>query len=137
MAIEVIDAAVITINSVDLSDHIEKCTLTITSDPQTYNAFGNSGWQSIAAGGLKSGQLDLDFLQDYASNEVDATLNGIVGTIVTFSVKPDSGATSATNPLYSGSVYIAEYKPIDASPNQVNRTAVSWPTSGAITRATS
>ena len=127
--------ATITINSVDLSDHITSASLEISYDDVETTAFGDAVRTRI--GGLGDATLNLTFNQAYASSEVDATLNALVGTSTAFVLKPTSGSVSATNPTYAGSVIVTSYTPISAEVGTLATLSVSWPVTGAITRATS
>ena len=128
-------SATITINSVDLSDHITQCSLEIAYEDVDTTSFGDAVRTRI--GGLGDATLNLTFNQDYASSEVDATLNGLVGTSTAFVLKPTSAAVSATNPTYSGNCIVTSYTPIGAEVGTLATLSVSWPVTGAITRATS
>lgn len=128
-------SATVTINSVDLSDHITSATLEQNYDDVDTTAFGDSTRTRIA--GLGDATLSITFNQDYASSEVDATLNGLVGTTTAFTFKPTSAATSATNPSYNGTVLVTAYTPVSAEVGSLATFSVSWPVTGDITRATS
>ena len=104
MAKFVLTDASVTLNSVDLSDHVSSVTLDITADEIVTTAMGDT-FQS-RTGGLKDGTLSIEFQQDFAASEVDATLFPLLGTTTSFVVKPTSGAVSATNPSYSGNVLV-------------------------------
>ena len=88
--------ASVTLNSVDLSDHVSSVTLDITADEIVTTAMGDT-FQS-RTGGLKDGTLSIEFQQDFASSEVDATLFPLLGSTTAFIIKADAGSTSATNP---------------------------------------
>lgn len=122
------------INGVDMSAMTSKITLKTSAAELTNTAFG--GTYESKLGGLKSGQLDVEFNQDFAAAQVDATLWTILGTVVTFDVRADAGARSVTNPSYTGNVLIKEYAPIDGKVGDLAVLGASWPTSGTITRAT-
>lgn len=124
----------VSINGVDLSDHVRQGTLTMEATALNSEAMGD-GWTEVT-GGLKSGTLALEFLDDFAASEVDATLWPIFGTVVSFIVRPDAGAVSATNPNYTGSVFIQQHT-IGGSLNEMAMKSLSFPTSGTVTRATS
>ena len=136
MAVFAFTDASVTINSVDLSDHVRSVTLTLTAEELDTTAMSSTGYRT-RAGGLKDGSLALEFNQDFASSEIDATFNGIIGTVVAFVVKPTSGSVSATNPSYSGSVLVTEYSPLANAVGDLATASMTFPTSGAITRATS
>ena len=88
-------------------------------------------------GGLKDGTLSIEFQQDFASSEVDATLFPLLGTTTAFIVKADAGSTSATNPAYSGNVLVNQHLPLSNAVGELATMSVAFPTSGTITRATS
>ena len=127
--------ASVTLNSVDLSDHVSSVTLEITADEIVTTAMGDT-FQS-RTGGLKDGTLSIEFQQDFASSEVDATLFPLLGTTTAFLVKPTSGSVSATNPSYAGNVLINSHSPVANGVGELATMSVSFPTSGTITRATS
>ena len=127
--------AVVTINSVALSDHATAATLEISYDDVDTTAFGDSVRTRIA--GLGDATVNISWNQDYGSSEIDATFNGIVGTVVAFELTPTSGSVSATNPKYTGSVLVSSYPPIAAEIGALSTITTSWPVTGAITRATS
>lgn len=135
MAKFVLTDASVTINSVDLSDHVASVTLDITADEIEETAFGQTFKSRL--GGLKDGSLSIDFHQDFAASEVDATLWPLLGTVTTFELKPTSGAVSSTNPKYSGSVLVNQHQPVANGVGELASFSVSFPTSGTITRATS
>lgn len=135
MAKFVLTDASVVLNSVDLSDHVSSVTLEITSDEIVTTAMGDTFVSRT--GGLKSGNLSIEFQQDFASSEVDATLFPLLGSTTAFVVKPTSGSVSATNPSYSGNVLVNSHSPVANGVGELATMSVSFPTSGTITRATS
>ena len=127
--------AIVSVNSVVLSDHVTAATLEISYDEVDTTSFGDAVRTSVA--GLGSGVLSATWNQDFASSEIDATFNGIVGTVVAFELTPTSASVSATNPKYSGNVLVTSYTPISAEVGTLSSITTSWPVTGAITRATS
>jgi len=136
MAVFAFTDASVTINSVDLSDHVRQVSLSLTAEELDTTAMSATGYRT-RAGGLKDGSLTVEFNQDFASSEIDATFNGIIGTVVAFVVKPTSGSVSSTNPSYSGNVLITEYMPLANAVGDLATVSMTFPTSGAVTRATS
>lgn len=122
------------INSVDLSDHLRQSQLALEATQLNSEAFGDN-WTEIT-GGLKSGTLTLDFLDDFAAAQVDATLWPLFGTVTTFLVRPDAGAVASDNPSYSGSIFIAQHT-VGGTLNEMAGKSLTLPTSGTISRATS
>lgn len=123
----------VTLNAVNLSDHVRSATLALEASALDSTAMGDTWTENVF--GLKSGTLTIEFNDDYAASSVDSTLWSAFGTNVTFEVRPDAGAVSATNPKYTGSVGIAQHN-VGGSLNEVARKSVTLPLSGAVTRAT-
>lgn len=135
MAAFVITAPIISVNGVDLSDHVDSVEINDeTADVKTTN-FGSSG-NETRTGGLKSGSITISMQQDYAASKVDATLWAARGTAITVTVKATSASTSATNPLYSGSYLVTQYKPVSGKVGDLSMLSVTWPRTGDLTRTT-
>jgi len=134
MAVFALTAEYLALNgSATLNDHVKAATLTIEAEALDSTAMG-PGWKSNI-GGLKSGTLAVTFNDDYAASNVDATLWPLLGTVVTFEVRPTDAAVSATNPKYTGSVLIQQHA-LGGSVGELASKALSFPVSGAVTRAT-
>lgn len=133
MATFVLKDATVTVNAVDLSDWITSVTLSLEVDEQEDTAMGDDFRSRL--GGLKDWSLDIDFNQDFGAAAVDATVWPLLGNSAAVTVKSNSGATSATNPIYSGNVLVTEYSPIDGGVGDVATTSVSWSGNGLLTRA--
>ena len=134
MAKIVLTNALVTVNTVDLSDSVSSITLN-----SSFDVIETTGFSSTVArtrvGGLADNSISLEFHQDYASGEVEATIFPLLGTLTTVTVKPVSGATSATNPLYTVSCLVAEWTPLNGAVGELATASVTWPVSGAITKA--
>lgn len=124
----------IEISGTDFSASIAAATLEISADEQETTAFGADYRTRIA--GLKDASLTLDFHQDFGASSVDATLFPLLGSAVAFTISPTSDAVSATNPTYSGTAIVTSYSPFSSSVGDLATLSVTWPVSGAITRAT-
>ncbi|TDE40499.1 hypothetical protein E1295_31870 [Nonomuraea mesophila] len=122
------------LNGVDMSDHAKQGTLALSAAQLDPTAFGD-GWVK-ALGGLKSGTLTIELMDDYDASEVDATLWPIFGTVVPFVVRPDAGAASPTNPEYSGEVLITTHSVGGSVGELAMKSGLSFPTSGVVSRAT-
>ncbi len=134
MAVVALLGQYVTINAVNMSDHVKAATLSVEANQLDPTAMGD-GWQR-AAGGLKSGQIQIEWLDDFAAASIDATLWPLLGTVVAFEVRPDAGVVSTSNPKYTGSVFIGQHG-FGGSLGELAMKSVSYPTSGAVTRATS
>ena len=124
----------IVINSVNLSDHLVSASLPLEQDSPEATAMGVGSREYLV--GLKDATLDLEFRQNFAAAEVDATLWAIYDgdAAVTFVVKPTAGTVSATNPSYSGSVILTQYDPFGASVGDTANTSPTFQVTGVITR---
>jgi hypothetical protein len=134
MARIVLTNAVVKINGVDLSDHVASVELAQEVEEVETTAFGDTA--RTRTGGLANNSLSLDFHQDFASGSVDATLNALVGGTASFEVLPAGTAVSATNPKYTGTVLLTEWTPVSGAIGELATASVTWPVSGAVTRAT-
>jgi len=124
----------ITIGTANLSNAIAAVTLDISADEQETTSFGNTYRTRIA--GLRDASLTLDFHQDFGAGAVDATLFPLIGSAVTWSIKPTSGTVTATNPAYSGTAIVTQYQPFANSVGDLATLSVTWPVSGTVQRAT-
>lgn len=131
----VLTDAYISIAGTTWSDHGNKVEIPITVDDEQTTTFGSS-WKA-RVGGLKDAQLNITFLNDFTTTNLDATVWPLLGTVVTFEVRPTSGARSTTNPGYTGSILINSWKPIAGDVGTLATVDVSFPTSGAVSRQTS
>lgn len=132
MAVYALTSQVVTVNSVDYSDHLKSATLTVDAAQLDTTDFASAGWTEVI-GGLKSGTLALEFMDDVADNDVDEELFALLGTVVTFTVKATSAAIGAGNPEYQGSVLITSHA-IGGGVGELAAKSLTWPTSGSITR---
>ncbi len=124
----------VTINGVNLSTSLASVELPIEIDEQETTAFG-SEWRTRIAG-LKSGSITLEFHQDFGAGAIDATLWPLLGTNATVVVVPTSGTVTATNPSYTGTFLVTQYTPYASTVGDLATLSVSWPLTGALTRAT-
>lgn len=125
----------VSVNAVDLTDHCASVSTDINVADLDTTAFGDS-WNT-RIGGLKSASVSLNFHQDYAASNVDATLWAALGTVVEVILKPTSGAVTATNPSYTFDVLVTQVQPINASVGDLAVQQVTWPVTDAVARATS
>lgn len=138
MARIVLTDAKVTINGVNLSDHIASVTISESADVVETTAFSNTAKTRVA--GLLDNSVTLEFHQDFAASSVEATINGtssLVGTVTAIVVTPTSSAVGATNPSYSFSALVSEWTPLNGSVGELSTASVTWPISGAITKAVS
>lgn len=136
MAKMVLTSTYLALNSVDRSSWCSKVELTTEVDEKDVTTFASLGWKEVL-GGLKSGSLAVTFKNDVAASQLDETMDALFGSVTTFEVRATSSAVGTSNPKYTGSVLIKNWTPISGSPGDVNEASYTYPTSGAVTRATS
>jgi len=125
----------VVINSVDLSDHVRSATIDYSVEEQDDTAMGDS--TRSAAGGLKNWSYNVEFLQDFAASEVDATLFSLVGSTTFATFKPTSGSVTATNPSFSGTALIQSYGPLGSSVGDQAAVTLQATAAGDLARNTS
>ena len=125
----------IVINSIDLTTHIDQITIEQSYNDVDVSTFGTTSKLHLA--GLSDNKFTISFLQDFANGSVDQTIFPLVGGTTSVSVKPTTNATSSSNPAYTFTVVVLDWKPIDAAVGAVSKSAATWPITGNVTRATS
>jgi hypothetical protein len=125
MAKIVLTNANIIVNSVDLSDRANSVTLNYEIEAVEDTTFGNTGRTFI--GGLQNVTCDIEFMQDFAATETEATIYPLVGTQTTVVIKPTTALDSATNPRYTlSNTYLAAHTPVSATVGELAVTSLSF-----------
>jgi hypothetical protein len=124
------------IATVDLSAYVTSITLTQTFDEVETTAMGATAHQF--AKGLEASTLQVDFLNDWAAAQVQATLQAAYGTSVTAIVIPVKGtAVSATNPTYTVSILVNNLTPVGTGgPEDFARSSMTFTCTSAVAYAT-
>jgi hypothetical protein len=135
MAVFLNNGVVLTVNAVDLSDHVTAVTINRTFDELEVTAMGDSGHKFVK--GLEASSVTIDFLNDTASSEVLQTLQAVWGTSTTITMKQTSAATSATNPLYTMSCLINGTTDINGSVADLSMQSLTFNVNGTIAITTS
>ena len=123
----------ITIGGIDLSDHISNITLETKYDIIETTTFGSTSKTRVA--GLADNQVTLDFMQDFGASSVESTIYPLLGTSTTIVMQPVAGSATTTNPKYTVSALVADWTPLKGGIGQLAIASVTWPISGAITKA--
>ena len=135
MAKFVVKDPVIVLNGSTVTASCASATISLEADDVETTPFG-SDWRT-RIGGLKSGTVDFEFHQDFGAGGIDQLLWPLLGGTAAVSIRPaGTAAISATSPLYSMDVLISEYSPMDSAVGDLATVSVSFPITGAVTRAT-
>jgi hypothetical protein len=93
------------IATVNLSDHVTNFQLNRVVDSLEVTAMGDTAHKFVA--GLAADTITVTFLNDTAAGSVLATLQAAFGSSVAFqAIQDSSAAVSATNVLYSGTIFV-------------------------------
>jgi hypothetical protein len=130
MAVFLNNGVVLTINSVDLSDHVTAVTINRAFDELEVTAMGDGGHKFVK--GLEASSITIDLLNDTATGEVLQTLQAAWGTNVTVTAKQTSAAVSATNPLYTMTCLINNTTDINGSVADIAMQSLTFNVSGTI-----
>lgn len=131
------------IATVDLSAYVTSISLTQTFDEVETTAMSTSTSASHTfAKGLEASTLTVDFLNDWAASQVQATLQAAYGTTVTALIVPVKSAStviSATNPLYTVSILINNLTPVGSpgTPGDYARSSMTFTCNSSVAYATS
>jgi hypothetical protein len=131
--------AFVSINAVDLSDHVKSATLTYGADAQEDTAMGDTTKSN--ASGLKDWTIEVEFYQDYSAAKVDATLFPLVGgAAVAFELRDNkTQAVAVDNPKFTGTGIVESYQPVGGGVGEMAMTSCTLRPGGAtptLTRAT-
>lgn len=124
----------ITINSVDLTDRIAQVSIDMSFAEVATTAFGDSAVTRVA--GLGDHSVSMSFHQDFAANEVEATIYPLLGTTTAVVIKPINTTTSSVNPSYSFTALVNSWTPVSGSVGDLLTADVTWPISGMINKTT-
>jgi len=124
----------ISIAGTDLSSSISSVTLDTKYDIIETTAFGDTAKKRVA--GLADNSITIEFFQDFAASSVEATIFPLLGTATSVIIKPVATTTTTTNPSYTVSALVSEWQPLKGGIGQLATASVTWPVSGAITKAT-
>jgi hypothetical protein len=126
----------VTLNGNDLSSSCARAELVINAAEVTTTDFGSAGWTEVI-GGLKSGQVSLDFHSDFGTGAVSRIFQPLVGTIGTVAIIAANGtAASQSTPAYTATVLINSFTPVSGAVGDLSTFSVTFPTTGEVTYAT-
>ena len=126
----------VSINSTDVSGSVARAELVINAAEVETTDFGSNGFTEVI-GGLKSGQVSIDFHHDFGAGGVSTLFQDLVGTQATVVLIPGNGtAASETTPAYTATCLVTSFTPVSGAVGDLSTFSVTFPTSGEITYAT-
>jgi hypothetical protein len=130
----VLENVKVVVNGVTLSGHAFNVDTPQTRDEVDVSGFGSREYKP----GLEDSSLVVQFVQDFASASVHATLEPLFRQKTAFVVyvQPDSTvAVSATNPAYGGSAQLYEYNGLSGGLNSRAEISATFRPTGGTTFA--
>jgi hypothetical protein len=127
MAIFLSNGVVVTLNSVDLSDHVTSATINRSFDELEVTAMGDTAHKFVK--GLEASTITLDFLNDNAasgSGAVRAALQAAWGTTVALTLKQTSAAISTTNPEYQTTILVNNTTDINGAVGDISSQSLTF-----------
>jgi len=114
VGIKLATAAAPTVPSINISAYVTAVTLTQVVDELEVTAMGDTAHKFAA--GLQAATLTIDFLNDWATSQVMATLSAAFGQTIAVSMITGATATPATvsaqNPTYQFSILVNNLTPV-------------------------
>ena len=140
MAKLVLTNAYVVLASTDISTYVSSVSLSTTLDVVETTAFGSTARTRVA--GLADNAITLEFHQDFASGALEQLIypsdaTSKIGTAVAMEIRPVNTTVGTTNPKYTFNALITEWTPVNGAVGELATVSVTWPISGAITKATS
>jgi hypothetical protein len=124
MAQLVLKDADITVNGVVLSNRANSVELNYEVESVEVTAVGSN---RSFIGGLQNNTITIEFMQDFAAANVEATIFPLVGAQTTVTVRSSSAATSATNPLYTVTgTFLSSHTPVSAAVGELAMTSLTF-----------
>jgi hypothetical protein len=130
MAIFLSNGVVVTLNSVDLSDHVTSVTINRSFEELPVTTMGDSAMRYVK--GLEASTVTIDFLNDTATGEVLQTLQAAWGTTVPLTIKQTSAAISATNPEYQTTVLVNNTTDVNGAVGDISTQSITFTCNSAI-----
>lgn len=126
MAVGPITNAYVSVNGVDLSDHVVKITTEDSRDKLDITAMGATS--KVYTKGLGDANVTITFLQDTAAAKVHATLSPLIASTTPFTLelRQANSARSATNPAFLMSALIFTYPFMDVSVGDVSNIDIEF-----------
>jgi hypothetical protein len=118
----------------NLSSLVSSATLTWKYDSLEITSMGDLAHKYVQ--GLQSGQLDLEVFNDPETSKTLQLFNSAVGQTYYCTLSQTSAATSATNPLYSFTVFVDSVTPINGAVGDMSTQTISWQLNSVVTMTT-
>jgi len=121
------------LDSNDFTDQATSATVTSTIEALEDTAFGSAARTYTA--GLANNEITITLMLSYGASEVEAILDGLVGTKFDTVIGATGSSPAADNPVYTlSNGYLESYTPINGSLGALQTVDITI-RGGALTRA--
>lgn len=136
MAPIVITAQFLELDSDDVSSFLKKATLEVSATKQDSTTMTSLGWETNVKG-LKSGNLGLEFVDDFTDEQIDEIVWNLFAASgsTPFTLRQTQSAVGTSNPELVGAINMLEYK-AGAGVGELAMKSLSLPTTGQVQRLT-
>ena len=127
MAVFLSNGVQVTLNSVDLSDHVTSATINRVFEELEISAMGDSARKFTK--GLETSTITLDFLNDNAASgagSVRAALQAAWGTTVPITLKQTNAVVSTTNPEYQSTILVNNTTDINGAVGDISSQSITF-----------
>lgn len=132
----VVTGTQVTLNGENISSSCARAELVVNAAEVDVTDFGSAGFTELI-GGLKSGQVSLDFHSDFALGAVSTLFQPLVGTIAELTLIAANGtAASSITPLITVSVLVNSFTPVSGAVGDLSTFSVTFPTTGPVVYTT-
>jgi len=136
MAKYVVQNPVVVFAGGTISANVAQATIALEADDIETTSFAGNGYRE-RIGGLKTGTLSMELMQDFALSSIDSQFFTNFGGTAAVAIRPlGTAAPGSANPEYTFSVVVTEYSPIDSAVGDLATFSVSFPITGAVSRGT-
>ena len=121
------------LDSTDVTDQCTSAVVTSTIEQLEDTAFGSSARTYTA--GLQANEITIEMMISYGASEIEALLDGLVGTKFDTVIGASSATPAADNPVYTlSNGFLSSFTPINASLGTLQTVSITI-SGGALTRA--
>lgn len=127
MAKQILRDAYLSVNGVDLSDHVDTIALSEKWPNIDVTGMGAAFMERLL--GIGDASATVNFFNDYATGEVHDTLHALAGSNTPFPIviRPvKTGGVSATNPNITMQCVLDAYDPVNGKVGAANMTSVTF-----------
>lgn len=116
----------VTVNAVDISDHVDTIEVDESWEQVDVTGMGAAAREILL--GLATAGIKVTLFQDFAAASVDATLGPLAGSNTPFPVvvKPTSAAVGATNPSFTMQAVLANYTPLSGQVGKASQMSIEF-----------